>query len=45
MPQQPVGGEGSEDGPFCLKQGVIVIALIVGAAAVVLYLIFGRNLG
>jgi len=43
MRRQPTGGEGSEDGPFCLQQGTIVIALVIGAIALALYFLVWRG--
>ena len=39
----PVGGEGSEDGPFCLQMGGGVIALIVVVVVVAAYFLFFRR--
>jgi hypothetical protein len=43
MRKQPTGGEGSEDGPFCLQQGVIVVALMIGVVALALYFFVWRG--
>jgi hypothetical protein len=43
MRRQPTGGEGSEDGTFCLQQGAIVVALSIGVAALLIHSFVWRN--